>query len=303
MPIISKTKIWEAKEWESWANKLIRERVGYTNFVRVPDLDKGDAGIEAYTTCGLAIQSYSPEEAVSITELAKKQKNKITRDIKKFKDNKNNRISNTLGNVKISRWILMVPKLQSQEVVAHASKKTEEILSANLPYVTDDFKIFVWDNEDFEDEHLSLLNKGLGTLKLEPGNFHESTFSDLQDNKPELIKNVADKLKKFQTSEEQVNDAVFKVIKFHVLSENMKQELKEDYPEIYREVETTYRAREDELAFEPFEATSKNQSINEQMKVISTRISEKSNFEPETLRTLSYGIVSDWLMRCPLQFK
>lgn len=303
MTVISKNKIWEAKEWESWANKLVKERVGYKSFVRVPDSHQGDAGIEAYTTCGLAIQSYCPEGAVGIADLALKQKNKMTRDVKKFIDNKANRVSKTLGNIKVSRWILMVPKLESQEVVAHASKKTEEVLKANPLYITKDFQVFVWDHEDFEDEHLALINKGLGTLKLQPGFFDESVFTKIQDNKPELIEKIIAKLKKFETDEDQVNQALFSLVKYHVLSGNMKEELKEEYPEIYRDIETTYREREDELALEPFGVTPQNQSINEQVQVISERISAKSKFEPTTLRTLSYGIVSDWLMRCPLQFK
>lgn len=55
------------------------------------------------------------------TELYKKQRGKITTDIKKFIDNRNDLI-NILGDSKIKSWVLVVPRHESALLLKHANK-------------------------------------------------------------------------------------------------------------------------------------------------------------------------------------
>jgi hypothetical protein len=49
---------WDPKDWENRVLQLIRERHGSDNVVRIPDKDRGDLGLEAYTYDGSVYQCY-----------------------------------------------------------------------------------------------------------------------------------------------------------------------------------------------------------------------------------------------------
>jgi hypothetical protein len=65
--------------------------------VEVPDDDRGDAGLEAFSMSGCAYQCYAPEgEPLTMTQRYNKQRDKMTADVGKF-------IANT---AKIQAWLL-----------------------------------------------------------------------------------------------------------------------------------------------------------------------------------------------------
>src|SRR4051812_2279197 len=76
--------------------------------VPVPDTSDGDAGLEAYTHCGLAYQCYSPKAPLAVQQRYQKHRDKMTEDVGKFIANKS-KLEPMLGPIKIHRWILLVP--------------------------------------------------------------------------------------------------------------------------------------------------------------------------------------------------
>ena len=77
--------------WQEFGNPLVELKYGPGNYQRVPDVDKGDAGMEGFTTSGHIYQLYAPENARNLP-LAKKYekcRNKMTVDIGKFINNCN----------------------------------------------------------------------------------------------------------------------------------------------------------------------------------------------------------------------
>ncbi|WP_322002276.1 hypothetical protein [Marinobacter alexandrii] len=302
--IIGNNRNWDRKEWEEWCNNLIRERVGYQNFKRVPDQDQGDGGIESFTLCGMVIQAYCPEEAVGIRKLADHQRDKITNDIKKFIENKDKKVENILGSVKVQRWVLMVPTLESKRLLIHANNKAKEVISANLPYVdNNNFDIFIWDQSDFPKETHALLEQGCATLKLDPGIIAANDIEAFESNSSELITTMRNKLSKLCDEPEELDEAVSMLVRCSVESNNMKDQLLEDYPTLYQDLEKEARERENQLVLEKFSKNPPNQSIEEQKDILEDRIKKRCSIDDGNIRTLSYGIVSDWLMRCPLRFK
>lgn len=115
--------------WQDWANQLLLRRYGLGEYVPVPDKDRGDAGIEGFTLSGYAYQAYGPEdEPLSTNERYEKHRTKMTTDIKKFIDNRV-ALGQILGKTRISRWILLVPQCDSKEIIKHANKKTQEVIT------------------------------------------------------------------------------------------------------------------------------------------------------------------------------
>src|SRR5207253_2656038 len=110
------------------------------DLVEVPDKDRGDAGIEAYTVSGNAYQCYSPEEPLTVSQRYEKQRTKMTTDIGKFIGN-GAKLSAILGVVKVRRWILLVPVVDSREIVVHSVEQTERVRASGISYADRD--IFV----------------------------------------------------------------------------------------------------------------------------------------------------------------
>jgi hypothetical protein len=94
--------------------------------VEVPDRDKGDYGIEAFARDGCAFQCYAAEEPLTVQQLYAKQRAKMARDLKKLVDNRSGLMA-ILGSVRIRRWLFLVPRHDSKELVAHAARKEAEL--------------------------------------------------------------------------------------------------------------------------------------------------------------------------------
>lgn len=117
----------DGDEWQVFVVQLLSIRYG-ADLIEVPDQHKGDSGIEAFSVSdGCAFQCYAPEgPAGNIAEVAKKHKKKISRDIKKFCDNREE-LTALFGTTKIRRWVLVVPEHCSADVVKCCQQKTEEV--------------------------------------------------------------------------------------------------------------------------------------------------------------------------------
>ena len=75
-------------DWEDWANQLLSYHYGPTEYQRVPDRDRGDAGIDGFSReNGHAYQAYGCEEPISTAARYAKQRDKMTDDIAKFINN------------------------------------------------------------------------------------------------------------------------------------------------------------------------------------------------------------------------
>ena len=147
----------QGDDWQDWANQLLTLHYGPTEYLRVPDKHKGDAGIEGFAlNKGHVYQAYGCEEPISDAERYEKQRNKMTTDTKKFIDNKEV-LAKLFGAKKISRWVLFVPLCDSKDLIIHANKKTAEIKEANLSYVAEDFEVTICDETDFAVERKQLM--------------------------------------------------------------------------------------------------------------------------------------------------
>jgi hypothetical protein len=81
---------WSGDDWQAYCDLLFQERHKPAGYVRVPDKDRGDLGIEGYTIDGTACmyQCYATQ-AVALRERYEAQRNKITRDLTKLVKNAN----------------------------------------------------------------------------------------------------------------------------------------------------------------------------------------------------------------------
>ncbi|MCS0016380.1 hypothetical protein NB596_20895 [Vibrio parahaemolyticus] len=300
---LSNDKVWFPDEWESHANDLLKERYSSANYIPIPDHDKGDGGIEGFSLDGHAYQMYCPEEVENVSKLYEKQRNKMTRDIGKFITNAD-KMSGFFGDLKIKRWILVVPSHKTKDLVAHATKKTLEVKAANLDYVdNNDFRVLIWDRSEFKKEETMLLQAGYATLKLNISDIEEHhVASFIEDTSTEFMSNLTTKLSKLNSTPSVVANGKGLLTRKAIMSQNMLTELKEDYPEFHKAITSTKDKRAEEIFIEALDSSPESQSIAYQKNVLRKKLENSAKLHEDNLDTIALGTVADWLMNCTLDF-
>ena len=154
-------RAWDGKEWQSFSKRLVQVRHLPQNVQDIPDKVQGDAGLEFITADGCCYQSYAPEETSDVAKAASAMKSKGARDLRKLIKNKE-KISEILGDRKISNWILLCPFLDNKDVISHVQTVAREVIEAELAFLAPDFFALVQCQEDFETEYQQLRAKAVG---------------------------------------------------------------------------------------------------------------------------------------------
>ena len=292
------------EEWQNWANKLLTCHYGPTDYQKVPDNDRGDSGIEGFTISeGHAYQAYGCEEPLSTVARYEKQRDKITRDIDKFI--KNQPILDKLfGTVRITRWVLFVPYYDSKELLAHATKKTAEVIEAQLPYVADTFHVKVCEEEDFVIERDQLINAGTKALLVRTDAATPEQVTNWVSSNDSLAATLDGKLRKLPTIRNDRDRQLFheKVLGWYLKGQAILDALRK-YPDTYEKVVAAISHRENFLAMATVSGSPPqqilNSSIQELFKTLQREVRDLHTFSAEAL---AHEAVADWLLRCPLDF-
>jgi hypothetical protein len=300
---LSPNKIWTPKEWEYHANNLLRERYTSANYIPIPDQHNGDGGIEGFSLDGNAYQMYCSENTVTMSKLYEDQRNKMTRDIGKFIKN-TNKMKGFFGELKIKRWVLVVPKHKTKEIITHATKKTKEVKEKNLDYVDNkDFRVLVWDRDEFKKEEASLLAAGIAVLKLDHVSVPENEVIEYQDQSPEFSQNMTRKLGAINSNIKVIKKGADALTKNAIVSQNIMSELKQDYGEYYEKITSATAKRAEQLDIEAIDSEPEKQKISYQTEVLKMQLQNSCKLHGDNLDVISKGTVADWLMNCTLGFE
>lgn len=292
---------WDGKSWQRRAHLLVQQRHGAQNVQIVPDRVGGDAGLEFFTTDGCLYQCYAPEEPGNTAKSSSAMKQKATRDLPKLRD-KQATIAAILAGLKCNRWILFCPFLDDKAVVAHVRAKGIEIRQLGLPFLSDDFEALVQSQEDFANEIAQLRKLPIGPELIIPPTTDEAV--DAQDK--ELVQTLDEKLGRAFPKASQARRIGYReaYIKNHIRRENTLETLKTDHPVLWERAWQTINAEENRLRVLGATGIA---SPSEHLRESLTRIEEGlakdlPSVAHATISDLSTGTLSDWLMRCPLDF-
>lgn len=292
------------EDWQRWANKLLTARYGPTEYQTIPDNDKGDAGIEGFTfTDGHAYQAYGCEEPIGTTQRYEAQRKKMTEDINKFIDNVKI-LSKIFGTVKISRWTLFVPYFDSKEIVAHATKKTAEVIDAKLPYISQHFHVVVCHEEDFAIERDKVLSASTGQLKFHFSGTSEQSMEEWKASNLGLTATLQDKIAKLPTLTNEVAQRKFhgEVLKWYLDGQAILAALR-NYPDTYAKVIQAKAHRENFLAMTSLSGNTPHGTLISALKDLTAAFKEDvKELHSFSAESLCHEAVADWLLRCPLDF-
>lgn len=291
-------------EWQRHILVLLKRKHEY-DFKEIPDSDSGDCGLEGFTLTGYAYQCYAAEEPATTSDRYDRQRDKMTRDINKFTNNSKDLLK-YLGTTKISHWLFVVPLWNTKKLLAHAEKKAKEVRELKLPYVADDFHINIIDQEYFEVELAQLRDNGLTTLRVEPDSFSFDTCTTFASANHDMLLNLERKIdlmspwKLPKKKEELKRDFIL----HYINGQNVLDKLKSRYPDLHIKALKTKGDRERFLSITSGITNASPADIfNDTMKQYSEELTDKlRGLDLYTVNTLSFEAMSDWLLRCPLDF-
>lgn len=293
----------DPKVFEMYFKDLVKLHYSPANYRDVPDNQGGDFGVECYTLAGHAFQCYLPEQNTDIKKLVAAQKQKINRDLGKFKD-KRQELQKLFGSTKICRWILATSAHKSAEITTFCAQKSLEIRELSLNYVASDFEVLIHTEADYRIE-AETLNKKAYQLSIE---FEKNTTQNVEtwiDENLVFLINLDKKLPKIVKDDSQLiarkNFLIHKYLDF----QNLMNRLLLDWAEIYQVVTTSIQNRQDFLAARFL--TAPDLLPHEVLKAELQKLDDDLSREIGTLRKtdielIKWGVVSDWLIRCPLDF-
>lgn len=298
-------RFWEGEEWEKHIQLLLKRHYGPGNYQEVPAKHVGDFGIEGYSTDGCAYQCYATQEPCTTQQRYDAQRDKITTDIGKFIRNKPELVR-LFGGTLIRRWILIVPVSESASLVQHASKKSEEVLRAALPYVSDDFKVVIDTDSCFAKEINELANSGVISVENQNINVDPEHRNDWITTNDGLVGTLSQKAQKIPrlAMDGKIEDFKISMIEHYLRGQNLLDSFSKNYPDIYAQLDNCKRMYEFELTtLSLINSNPAPQHLTEAFKQYSKKLKDSApNLQSTIIDALSWEGISDWLMRCPLDF-
>ncbi|QXN61235.1 hypothetical protein [Serratia fonticola] len=295
----------DPKVWESYFKSIIWLHYKPANCCDLPDSHGGDFGLECYTLTGHVFQCYLPEQSSDIDKLYKAQLKKIYTDIQKFTKKNVKELCELFGTLKISRWILATPYNKSAKLSQYCTTKSLQVRKLGLSYVADDFQIVVQTEKNYVQETF-ILRKDSYQLSLELDDTTvEGAMEFISDNGTFLEKLNLKLPKIHDTASRQDQIRHFLIQKF-LDYQNLLDTLEKNWVDIYEIVYRCIQQRENNLVGMFMLAPSNAQPsriMTEQIAALKMCIEEEvPTFKQADLEKITWGVISDWLIRCPLDF-
>ena len=244
-------------------------------------------------------QSYAPEEVSDIAKAASAMKKKASRDLVKL-TRYEEQISKMLGDIKVSRWILLCPFLDNKDVIRFVQDKVSELNLQNLKFIDGSFHALVQSQEDFPSEFETLKKESLGVPVVinNPSQEQVDEQSNIIDNR------LQDKLKKAFPDESLEKRAKRKVnhVTAFLKRENALTELRDNFPALWETAQETIDVEEERLGMIGATGAPRTQLSDSLDRINGELKSNLPNLRNLTIRAISQGTLSDWLIRCPLDF-
>lgn len=293
------------KAWENYFKDIVRLHYKPANYRDVPDKHVGDFGVECYSLSGHVFQCYLPEQVADVAKLVKAQRGKINKDINKFVRTNVNDLSKLFGEIKISRWILATNVNDSAVLAQFCSQKSIKVRNLGLSYIADDFEILVHTDKDYPVEAASLKRDSYQLqLKFSPTSV-DGAANWIDDNL-EFLAKLDMKLPKIHPEKDKVDQIKNYLVQKYLDYQNMMDMLRSEWSDIYEIVYSCIQYRESSLV-ERFllEAhdTLPSVVIKEEISKLHSNITEEiKSFKATDLEQIKWGVITDWLIRCPLDF-
>jgi hypothetical protein len=299
----------DGDKWEAICQLCFKKRYESECYFEIK-ATPGDFGIEGFTRTGKAFQCYCPDEHYTQEELYKKQRDKITKDLKKLQDFEKP-LAKKLGGALINKWYFVSPYFSRNEIIDHCTKKRDEIRSLKLSIIDNsNFEVILWDIDFLKPEIHTFLKNSEYKVDISPVNKISSDEKlKWKDEKISLVENAQRKHRlRFDAGaasiEKKVDDLTEKSISHFLDGNGILKKWSIDYPADYEKfVEIISQVEEQVIE----ECMFLNKDNNELYKGFATLLSEKIRksfpfIEDTMIQNLCNQVMADWILRCPINF-
>ena len=291
---------WSGDDWQNYCRQLLTIRYGVA-FQPVPDRDRGDLGIEGFTSSGEVFQCYAAQNPYNNEELYKKQRRKITQDLGKLVDNIEN-LKKLTGLSEIKCWVLLVPRFDSRRLIQHATSKTQEVLAKGLDIIHGEFYARVLTDQDFSSEKHTLEGTSEPLLPNPPSGATLEAVINWQVGRPEEAKRLNNKVATLSVNKpcEEQQELFIELIKLHLYGARSEEQLRQAQPQMWESLNQAKKHREVVLRAEHLaETSSERTTLQDEIHKMQLRLeSVLPSLAGGQAETLAWGIVADWLIRC-----
>lgn len=295
---------WNPDDWEAFALSLLQGRHGPLGVHKIPANHKGDLGIDYYCTSDAVIyQCYAVEEPLDVTTRAERQKSKITTDLRKIVRN-GAEISRLFSGKRVRSWILLAPTHDSKLVNLHCAKKTTDLRVQNLTHLDVEFEVGIHDQDSFPGATLAAAMAALASLSLTVPAPSKADLEAWQAGAPpDLLVNATRKLSK-RVGPAAVEAAVADAIELFLKGNALVDALRLGAPDLHEKVAAAISGRGRRLSFVgPQGGSNPSGILNAEVEALIAAIKEAApSLSSSNAEEIALGVVSEWLMRCPLDF-
>jgi len=276
-------------------------------YQHIPADIKGDCGLEGFAHDGTAYQCYACQNWNDFSVLLDHQKNKMTADIGKLLK-KEPELLKILGDIRLGIWNFVLPFWNNKDLLKHARKKEQEVRQRNPQHVTRDFRIAVITGEEFLIETQTLAKQDL--YQFDVRDLPESVVSVatwMDDNKSlQMVENLTRKASVIAQGKSGGMREKFlkRMVKDYIDGQVVLGKLELELPEVYEDVIRRKTDREGELETECVTNTSvPGRFFDFTLAAYKSQLRGVSGISPRAADILAREAVSDWLLRCPLEFE
>jgi len=289
------------KEWETLCLRVLHEHHPGHELVEVPDQDRGDAGLEAFSLSGVAYQCYSPEgEPLRAAQRLQKQRKKMDEDVAKFIDNADKIRALLPPGLVIKHWVLLVPYISSRQLLEHAAIKTTKVRQACLDYADGSLMVTSHTLDSYERAREAVVSRQLTKLRLPP--VQATSYSAIDDP---LIDIIHTKLAKtdFYSNGERRSKLVDRLLTNQVAGRSHRDHVRDQYSELGDDLESRLVDLEERLAVQyPLSIPGADRLLQTVLFDTESLVTDVLNTRPSDSRVIAEGQVCEWLMNCPLDF-
>ncbi len=301
--------------WEDLCVQCYRIRYQNNNYIAIPAVQGGDAGIEGFTSEGIVHQCYCPERQYSDNELYEHQKNKLTADINKLK--KNAKKFTALGIPPIVEWHFNIPEYKDSRILVHAENKRKEVIKAKqenqdeYKHISNDFRIVIKTAADFTPEISRIIRTTLTDMKLNAIIKHANNL-DWSKCDSAKVANIRRKIKAVMLIDDDTNEDLNRVIGIYVNCYingiEIMNNLRVKFPEIYEDIFCLEQLYKQEVSVKTLMNTDKamNSSLfNEILGDFHSKLEKDFSkvFTQASIGELKNDLIASWLADCSMEFR
>ncbi len=288
-------------EWQDLCVRILHQHHGAGNLLEVPDDDRGDAGLEAFSLDGHAYQCYAPRyEPLTAAQRLRKQRDKLNEDVTKFINNDEKLKSLIPSGLLIERYILLVPLITSKELHVLAATLTDVVRASSLPYAAVGICVVPLTLRAFEAAKIAVISRQLSKLRL-PG-VENLDYSHIDDPLIDLMNEKLSKTTRFSDLERR-SVLVQRLLQNHVAGGEHRAFVSSEYSELDDDLSARLHDLEARLEVQyPLAAPSSDGLLTTVLADTEETVTKVLNTRDEQSRVIAEGQVADWLMRCPLDF-